>query len=160
VGKLKTSDLEKMSHVDLLKIYRELDDEDEDDVYVKELVQDICEKRRNMAFPRLSCCPEMVDSASIVFRASIFSDNKLLGWFVVRSNSHQPELQGSNHFDKTRHPAKFCPYCGKGVPTFRRKQAPPEPIVKSLGDQYCGTCKERLGNCLCLTEEAAYEVVV
>lgn len=53
----------------------------------------------------------------------------------------------------------FCPFCGTKLPEVRLKATPPSPLCKP-GMDYCGTCNERMMNCLCYPIEAAYEVVV
>lgn len=61
-------------------------------------------------------------------------------------------------YNKTFIAVKYCPYCGKRLPGFRKKANPPEPMFRD-GDRHCLTCEQRVGwGCNCWPFEAAYEV--
>lgn len=56
-------------------------------------------------------------------------------------------------------PAKFCPYCGKRLPVFKKRD--PKDIPKPLmahGPHYCKTCGERNQECTCHPHETIYEL--
>lgn len=56
-------------------------------------------------------------------------------------------------------PAKFCPYCGKRLPLFVKRD--PKDVPKPLmahGPHYCETCGERNQECTCHPHETIYEL--
>lgn len=86
------------------------------------------------------CCP-LIAGARVVYP----TDGRWYALFPVPGNGHSSAQ------------VHACPFCATKLSALVLKKEPPPQLCVSDG-YYCGTCKERLQNCLCSHPLSAYEV--
>jgi hypothetical protein len=104
--------------------------------------------RRLIIIP--GCCPPSQETGLISLQCG---DDGNPRW--VLSGSAQMEVPP---FRFLKESPKFCPFCGKKLPTPMWRENPQSPIYTYNGGYYCGTCRERNSNCTCWPPEERWTV--
>ena len=115
------------------------------------------------AIPRTDCC-EMAKKARLVRFAVPYNlggdgCNKVPAWQIAFNSSLCDELYSSvKKYEQISswQNVLFCPYCGVELPKMIKVEFPESVKVAKYGEDYCETCNDQLGDCICLPPSFCY----